>query len=39
MEMDRPPAYKCTWVEDRKQEIYLEWPDKCPDVAGVVKQT
>ena len=26
MEMDRPPAYKCTWVEDGKQEIYLEWP-------------
>ena len=24
--MDRPPACKCTWVEDGKQEIYLEWP-------------
>ena len=27
MEMDRPPACKCTWVEDGKQEIYLEWPN------------
>ena len=26
MEMNRPPAYKWTWVEDGKQEIYLEWP-------------
>ena len=26
MEMDRPPTCKCTWVEDEKQEIYLEWP-------------
>ena len=26
MEMDRPPACKCTWAEDGKQEIYLEWP-------------
>ena len=27
MEMDRPPTCKCTWVEDGKQEIYLEWPN------------
>ena len=25
MEMDRPPAWKCTWAEHGKQEIYLEW--------------
>ena len=28
MEMDRPPACKCTWAEDGKQETYLEWPNK-----------
>ena len=27
MEMDRPPACYFTWVEDGKQEIYLEWPN------------
>ena len=26
METDRPPACYFTWVEDGKQEIYLEWP-------------
>ena len=26
MKIDRLPTCKYTWVEDRKQEIYLEWP-------------